>query len=132
MVEIAEAKRWTKLRQWSEMINTRSESGQTIKDWCKDNGISIKTYYYRLRSLRLAALQEPENAAIYLPGPNASSPTFAKLNFSYAKEVGSIIAADKNAISALTVHWGDFSIDINNGADPNVIANTLRLIRELC
>ena len=91
MVEIAEAKRWTKLRQWSEMINTRSESGQTIKDWCKDNGISIKTYYYRLRSLRLAALQEPENAAIYLPGPNASSPTFAREHMGGTHGDGSVV-----------------------------------------
>ena len=37
--------------------------------------------------LRLAALQEPENAAMYLTGSNASSPMFAKLNFSIIKDL---------------------------------------------
>ena len=131
-MEIIEAKRWAKLHQWSEMLQARITSGQTIKTWCKENGICTKTYYYRLRSIRLAALQEPEKAAMYLPVHNTSSPTFAKLDFDDAKESASIIAEGKNAISAVTVHIGDVSVNINNGADPLVIANTLRSIRDIC
>ena len=43
--EIANAKRLFTLRQWSEMASARIESGLTVDAWCKQNGISIKTYY---------------------------------------------------------------------------------------
>jgi transposase-like protein len=38
-------------------MRERSESGQTVKQWCKKNGILEKTYYYWQRKLREAACE---------------------------------------------------------------------------
>ncbi|MCH5186665.1 MAG: IS66 family insertion sequence element accessory protein TnpB [Oscillospiraceae bacterium] len=34
------------------MIQKRQSSGLPVKDWCADNDINIKTYYYRLKRVR--------------------------------------------------------------------------------
>ena len=38
--------------QWAEIIKACQSSGMTVKAWCLENGINIKSYYYRLRKLR--------------------------------------------------------------------------------
>ena len=39
-------------RTWMEDYAQQQESGLTVKQWCKENGIIPKTFYYRLRVLR--------------------------------------------------------------------------------
>ena len=55
-----EAKRAVLLREWTLMIQQRQESGLPATEWCKKNGISIDTYYYRLRQVRKAVLKYDE------------------------------------------------------------------------
>lgn len=42
------------------MIRLRNESGLTVTDWCKQNGVNLKTYYYRLKRVRKAVCSELE------------------------------------------------------------------------
>ena len=60
MNETAKMKKEVKLTQWVEMVRQRNESGLTVTDWCKQNGINIKTYYYRLKRVRQAVCSEIE------------------------------------------------------------------------
>jgi hypothetical protein len=60
MNEIAKVKKEVKLAQWAEMVKSRNESGLTVTDWCKRNGINLKTYYYRLKRMRQAVCSEIE------------------------------------------------------------------------
>ena len=50
MNEITKIKNEVKLKQWAEMIRQRNESGLTVAQWCTENGVNQKTYYYRLSS----------------------------------------------------------------------------------
>ena len=52
MNDIAKIKQDVKLRQWAEMIQQIKESGLTVSQWCTENGVNIKTYYYHLRKVR--------------------------------------------------------------------------------
>ena len=54
MNEIAKVKKEVKLSKWAEMVRKRNESGLTVTDWCKENGINLKTYYYRLKRVSQA------------------------------------------------------------------------------
>ena len=125
-MEIADAKRLAKLRSWLEMVEALSASGLTVKTWCQKNGINIKTYYYRLKRVRLAALQEQGSADVYLPSREAPSPIFAEL------DLGSPASHLASGGCAATVRIGGIAIDVNNGADPALISVTLRMVRELC
>jgi len=70
MNEIARVKKEVKLAQWSEMVRQRNESGLTVTDWCKRNGIHLKTYYYRLKRVRQAVCNEIEQHDIVAIEPN--------------------------------------------------------------
>lgn len=61
MKEIARMKKELMLRQWTEMVKRRNESGMTVSEWCKENGINLKTYYYRLKRVRQAVCGEIEH-----------------------------------------------------------------------
>lgn len=61
-MEISEVKCEYQLQQWSKMVQERSESGLTVKDWCETRGLTEYTYYYRLRKIRQAACNVLEQA----------------------------------------------------------------------
>ena len=75
MNEIARVKKGMKLAQWAEMIRQRNESGLTVTDWCKQNGINLKTYFYRLKRMRQAVCNEIEQHDIVPVVPNAGAET---------------------------------------------------------
>ena len=52
MDEIAIVKKQAQKAEWTEKIRKCSESGLTVSEWCRENGINLKTYYYHLRKLR--------------------------------------------------------------------------------
>ena len=64
MNEITKIKNEIKLKQWSEMIRQRNESGLTVAQWCAENGVNQKTYYYRLKRVREALCHEAEKHEI--------------------------------------------------------------------
>lgn len=49
MIEPEEAK---KLFSLAEKIQCCRESGLTVSEWCRENNINLKTYYYHLRKIR--------------------------------------------------------------------------------
>ena len=52
-----------RLAQWTQMIQERVASGETIKDFCQRRGISRQAYFYWQRKLRLAAANQIEQAS---------------------------------------------------------------------
>ena len=52
MNEIAIVKKQVQQAEWVERIQRCSESGLTVSEWCRENGINLKTYYYHLRKLQ--------------------------------------------------------------------------------
>ncbi len=83
MNEIAKVKKEVKQAQWAEMVRSRNESGLTVTDWCKQNGINPKTYYYRLKRMRQAVCDEIEQHDIVPVEPIASTePTSEKIELS--------------------------------------------------
>ncbi len=52
MDQIATIKERVCREEWSERVRQCSESGLTVSEWCKQNSINPKTYYYHLRKIR--------------------------------------------------------------------------------
>ena len=50
--ELAVVKQKVRLQEWSVQIETQQASGLTVQQWCRENGINPKTYYYRLKKVR--------------------------------------------------------------------------------
>lgn len=52
MDEIALIREQVRSAEWTERIRQCRESGLTVTEWCRENSINPKTYYYHLRKLR--------------------------------------------------------------------------------
>ena len=57
---IVQIKAGLSVRNWEAQIRACRESGKTVKEWCTENGISIGTYYARLRRVRETAITEEQ------------------------------------------------------------------------
>ena len=51
-IAITTVKKKLRLQEWAAQIEAQQQSGLTVRSWCEQNGISAKTYYYRLRKVR--------------------------------------------------------------------------------
>ena len=51
---------------WALMVQEQTRSGLSVREWCEQNSIAPKTFYYRRRQVRSELLQ-------------AASPVFAEL-----------------------------------------------------
>ena len=45
-------------QQWYQTITTAKQSGQSIKSWCAENGVSLSSFYSWQRKMRSALLQQ--------------------------------------------------------------------------
>ena len=52
MVQVTLAKNQIRADRWRMLVQTCQQSGQTVVNWCEENNINVKTYYYWLRKLR--------------------------------------------------------------------------------
>ena len=51
-MKVQELKQNLLLQEWAAQIKAREASGMTVKQWCAENGPSLKTYYYRQKRVR--------------------------------------------------------------------------------
>jgi len=88
MNEIAKVKKEVKLKQWAEMVQLRNESGLNVSQWCRQNGINQKTYYYRLNRVRKALCGEVEKHEIV---PVSTEPEIAVSHEQISLSVGNVV-----------------------------------------
>jgi len=62
--EIVTVKKKIRLQKWKQQIEEQKSSGLSVQEWCIQNGINLKTYYYHLRKVREEFLRsgKAENA----------------------------------------------------------------------
>ena len=49
---LATVKQEVRLQEWSAQIEAQQASGLTVQQWCMENGVNPKTYYYHLKKVR--------------------------------------------------------------------------------
>ena len=60
MPTIREVETELRHREWAERIQECQSSGMTVTAWCRENGISQRTYYSRLNVVRKELLRRAE------------------------------------------------------------------------
>ena len=69
---LATVKQEVRLQEWSAQIEAQQASGQTVQQWCAENGIKPKTYYYYLKKVREQFLDSsPSIVPLNVPQHNA-------------------------------------------------------------
>lgn len=74
MNKIESIKTEVRHQDWRKMYESFLSSGQTVTEWCAENGVAKKTFYYRLRKIRGEAIDQTEQHDIVpVTSPLASS-----------------------------------------------------------
>jgi len=113
------------IQEWLRQIQDCQESGLSISDWCKINGVNTKTYYFRRRRVREELLEGVESiGALALSNSQPAQiepPVFATIP---ATKIN-------NYTAAATVQIGSYTAEINNGADMETVDGVLRTLSRL-
>ena len=70
MTDALAVRREYRLQEWAKIVARCRESGMSNREFCRENGIPEKTFYYRLRQLREAAVDQAPRL-VELEGPAA-------------------------------------------------------------
>ena len=120
------------------LINECRRSGMTDADWCKSHGIAVSTFYNwvkRCRKREAAKIQAPSYGHSDTP---ATKQDVVSVNIVpdvpevlMAKQNHSPMSMNLDNSYVLEVKIQDFSIGIHNDVDPMLLAQTLRILKEL-
>ena len=129
-----EAKRIAQAPIWRERIIACRSSGMNVRDWCKAEGIAIKTYYRHERIVLdmtpvpqtdgIRPAQSALPAAVNHMGSKPSAPIFAPLP--------SLVSAADQCTGQLTatVRLGLATVDIYEGASEETLRTLLRVLKD--
>ena len=96
------------LLEWSQRISDCKNSGMSVKDWCKVNGIPLSTYYNQQRKVFEAVKSAEENK---------DKTQFAE------------ICMPQRGTPTVTIRIGDAEADIYPGADEETIRTIIRVLK---
>lgn len=100
-----------RLQQWAQVVEQCRESGLSNREYCRQNGIAEKTYYYWLRRLREAAAKQVQ------------TPTLVHLDAEPEAPVESIAAG----IIHLRIKEAEMTIP--SGVDPATIQTVIQALQ---
>ena len=124
MDQIELTKRQIRRNNWAKDIEAFQNSGMTLSAWCELNNISTKVYYYRLRQVRLAALENSPIPVNNLPEKKPED------NISFKKlEVESPVS---NMTAAVIVHLPMATVEVAQGADRQTVEAVLLALKSVC
>ena len=119
------AERLIRLREWAKQLEEHKRSGVPISQWCKENGIGYKTYFYRKRRVQEEILDAVESEKALLPSNGSPgrvvAPVFAALP----------VMNTSSSVLAVTVHVGIYKAEIQRGADIETVEGVLRTLSSL-
>ena len=115
---IAAARHESLLKIWKQRIVECKNSGLTVAQWCKQNQIGIKTYYYWQpkvweRETKILKTAE-ETGAVSLPTQ------FAQINLP--------AAAPELSQADVVLHYNDWSIELRNSVSPVLLNRIMQMV----
>ena len=96
-------------KAWREMYESYLSSGKTVIEWCAENGISKKTFYYRLRQIRKDVIETVESHDIV--------------------PITAVPEQQKNTDASIKIHGSGISIELPVGISPEVLIAAIRGLR---
>ena len=105
------------LQEWSSKIAECRSSGMSVRAWCAEQGIPIKTYYYWEKRFVTEATQH-----LSLPAPTQAGPLM-RVN------PDALLSGDVNAIgSGITICHGESTITLPAGSSAESVADLVKAL----
>lgn len=117
-----------KFQLWLQRFKERKDSGLTVKEYCKKNNLSEKTYFYwHHKAVMMAYIQ---NDAVSVPAEevvdqtgNNFQPEFVSVPLNHS---GMVRTSDRT--SAAQIHIGDAVIDISDDISDELLLRILKAV----
>lgn len=124
MDKLTVASHEARLSLWLERIRACKSSGLSVKEWCKQNGLTDKNYYYWMRKIKREAFETLQEQTSIREVPFQEKTVFSKVSLpvSYTESTG----------TAAVLHINGMRIEIQNGASANTIQVLLSTVQTLC
>lgn len=115
-----ELKHMARVAEWKEKVAACRSSGQTVRNWCEEAGISPKKYYYWER----AVLAEAEKQLAV--AESSRRPNFVAV----PALVGQRAPEKEETALAAKVRKGGVEVEIYGGAEAETIELLLRVLKD--
>ena len=125
-METKEMPREVRLKHWAGVIQERTESGQTIRQWCKERGMQEKTYFYWQRKLRESACEHLEKQEPPQSATELSIQGFAEVRLIEPPQEKATTASQGASQSGLRIEIGSIKISATENYPPENIAEILK------
>lgn len=123
-MKLQSAKHRAKIEEWRQIVYQCRNSGQTIAEWCEGHQIARQTYYRWQQEV-----WANENGQRVYPQKTTTELTssrFAEIRIPTPVSERRLNVETPN----LVIHKGGWSLEIRNGADPELLRQILRLVDE--
>ncbi len=105
------------LQEWSSKIAECRSSGMSVKAWCNEKGIPIKTYYYWEKRFVTEATQQ-----LSLPAPTQAGMLMRV-------DPDALPSGDENSIgSGITIRHGESVITLPAGSSAEAVADLVKAL----
>ena len=121
-METKEMTRQVRLKHWAGVMQERAESGQTIRQWCKERGMQEKTYFYWQRKLREVACEHLDKQEPTQPTTELSIQGFAEVRLIEPPREKTTPTSQ----SGLRIEIGSIKISATEDYPPENIAEILK------
>ena len=123
------------MREQIRIINECRQSGMTDADWCRENDISVSTFYNWVSRCRKAAADQippPNYGHCEIPRSKQDVVPIDIVSDHLTEQHAAPQMHQTNLDNSHTIEvsMNDVTIRISNDADPALLTRTLRLIRE--
>ena len=118
-----------KLQYWLDVIRQCRASGMTNQDWCEQNAVSLKSYYYWLAKIRKLALEDlprKQYASAIPAGQRNSELSEHQATFTELL-LPNTAAFDHNAAAIL--HIGSVTVEIFEHTSSELISSIVKAVQ---
>ena len=119
-----------RLSHWAQIRQNRSESGLSIKAFCKNAGIHENTYYYWQRKLRASACEQLAKMAPAIEQTGLAQPVFTEVKMPDDKKPEP--SADVALQGNLNIEISGVKISAGSSYPVNQLAHLLRGLAHQC
>lgn len=109
------AKHASKMAEWRIRISECRNSGQTVKSWCKKNGVSTQNFY---RWQKIIWESETTGKGIT---------TVSNGNVQFA-EIPEIEVKTEEKQAGIILHKGDWQIELQNNANLELVYHVIQMV----
>ena len=126
-----------RMQKWITVIEEQTKSGMGKDEWCALHGINRTTFFRWQRQVRKYLLDHCEAQSSQLPSsiPSNNEMCFVELSSAQVSPTGMTRQQCRETIQAcgaspsISIRYGGFSIDLNEGVDEKQLSMVLRVLK---